>query len=646
MWGLLALIAAAFFALTVADRPTLPGPPSTSQTLDQILLWQSIVPRAATALLAGAALGLAGALLQRVLRNPIADPSTLGIASGAQLALTAATVWGSVLAAVPRELIAFAGGLAAVGLVLVIGWKRGLEPVMVVLSGMTISLMASAFSAALVLANGDYVLSLFVWGAGSLQQQSWDAAITLAVRLVLGLGAALLLLRPLALLALDDASARSLGLAITGTRLVLIALAVWLAASVTAEVGIIGFVGLAAPALARLSGARSPRQMLAAAPVIGALTLWLADGMVQVASISDGELMPTGAATGLLGGPLLLWLLPRLRVDDRPIGAQMQVSVRRRRAPWQTIGWLAFAAVPLVLLSLSFGRDYGGWQLAHGQLFADLLPFRAPRMLAAAAAGALLAAAGTLMQRLTGNPLAGPEVLGVGAGAGVGLAAVLLLTASPGLTMMMAGCTAGAIAAVLAILAISASVGLRPEHLLLAGIAIGALSLAILSAVFATGAPNVFILLTWMSGSTDRFGIGPAAAALAAAVAFIAPLTLAGRWLDILPLGDDVGRSLGLAVRTSRITLAFAAALMAAIASLIVGPLSLVGLIGPHLARLSGFARGTHQLVASALIGAELMILVDWLGRTIAFPYQIPAGLLAAVVGGSYLIWLLRRTGG
>ena len=644
VWTAAGVVAALLFVLTVADRPALPGDPATSRLLDHILLWQSVLPRAATALLAGAALGLSGALLQRVLRNPIADPSTLGIASGAQLALTVATISGSVLAIVPRELVAFGGGLAAVTLVLAIGWKRGLEPVMVVLSGMTVSLMASALSAAMVLANGEYVLSLFIWGAGSLHQQGWDASVTLAVRLAIGTGAALVLLRPLAILALDDASAKSLGLALTSVRLLLIAVAVWLAASVTAEVGIIGFVGLAAPAFARLSGARTPRQLLMVAPLIGALLLWLTDGLVQVVSLDGGDLLPTGAATGLLGGPLLLWLLPRLKLGERSLGVAAPRSVRRRPRPWRSIGIVALAALPLVALTLMLGRDYHGLHLATGGLFVDLLPFRAPRMIAAAAAGALLGASGTLMQRLTGNPMAGPEVLGVGAGAGVGLAAVLLFAAAPALPEMMAGCAVGALVTVLAILAISAWTGFGPERLLLSGIALGAFCLAILTAVLATGDPKAFQLLTWMSGSTDRVGMPEAAAAALSVIVLIGPLPLLGRWLDILPLGDGVGRSLGLPIRASRLVLAFLAALMVAAASLIVGPLSLVGLVGPHLARLSGFVRGAPHLVAATLIGAELMIVVDWLGRVIAFPYQIPAGLLAALVGGTYLVWLLRRS--
>ncbi|RWQ27330.1 MAG: Fe(3+)-hydroxamate ABC transporter permease FhuB, partial [Mesorhizobium sp.] len=152
-------------------------------------------------------LGLSGLLLQRVLRNPLAEPSTLGISAGAQLAMTAASVYAPFLMERSQGAIAFAGGTAAVLLVLSLTWRRGLEPVSVVLAGMMVALTASAISAALILANGDYLFSLFIWGGGSLVQQDWGPAIALSTRLAVGAGAALLLLRPLTILGLDDASA-------------------------------------------------------------------------------------------------------------------------------------------------------------------------------------------------------------------------------------------------------------------------------------------------------------------------------------------------------------------------------------------------------------------------------------------------------
>ncbi|GAB4064396.1 Fe(3+)-hydroxamate ABC transporter permease FhuB [Ancylobacter sonchi] len=632
---LIALAVLAVAAATVATRPVVPG-------LEAVMLWQVTLPRAAVALLAGAALGLSGALLQRVLRNPIADPSTLGIAAGAQLALTLGLAFAPGLIAAGREGVALAGGAGAAGLVLALCWRRGFDPVTVVLSGMMISLLAGAVSATLILARGDYVLSLFIWGAGALDQQGWDSAASLGTRLAAGLLAALLLARPLALLGLDDAGARSLGLGVAATRLAAIAVAVWLAATVTAEVGIIGFVGLAAPAFARLAGARTSRQILMMAPLAGALLLSLTDSLVQLAGSGGRDLAPTGAATALLGGPLLLWLLPRVHAAGRP--APQHASGRRLRRPVLALGGLAAGTLVLALLALTLGRTADGFHLATGAAFLELLPLRGPRLVAAGGAGMMLAAAGLVLQRLTANPMASPEVLGVSAGGGVGLAALLLLGAVSG-PALLAGMGAGALAALLVMLAVAARSGFGPERLLLAGIACGAFSMALISIVLASGGMTAYALLVWMSGSTNRVGPFEAWIAVAAAALLVTPLFALTRWMTLLPLGGTASRGLGLPVPRARLVLAVMAALLTAMASFVVGPLSLVGLMAPHLARLSGFTHARHQLAAALVLGAALLILADWLARLLVFPYQVPTGLFAALVGVPYLLWLLQRGG-
>lgn len=642
-WLLPTIAALLLGAAVIASRAPLPGDPAITAALERILLWHSLVPRLVTALICGAALGLSGVLFQQVLRNPIADASTLGIASGAQLALTVATVYAPALIAISREGTALAGGLATVAIVLALAWRRKLDPVTVVLSGMVISLIASALSATIVLAKGEYVLSLFIWGAGSLNQQSWDAPLMLAPRLVLGGVAAALLLRPLTLLSLDDDSARSLGLALHGARLLVLVVAVWLAATVTAEVGIIGFVGLAAPAIARVAGARRLRDLLIAAPFAGAILLSVTDSAVQLLGSPTADLAPTGAATALFGGPLLLWMTRRLRHTVPPQANGAPHGIDRLGRPWIAVAGLSGLLALLGAIALVLGRGPGGWSLATGALFIDLLPFRAPRLIVAGAAGAMLGAAGTLMQRLTGNPLAGPEVLGVSAGGGVGLALMLLLAPAAGPLEILLGAASGSLAVLLVMLGTAARPGYGPTRLLLAGIAMGALCMAVVSTVLAQGDMRAYALLLWLSGSTNRVGAFEAWTGLAACLLLVMPLFLFSRWLDILPLGESVSRAVGLPRVGSRLAPAAFAALLTGIASLLIGPLSLVGLVGPHLARLSGFAHGRHQLAAAAVLGAAIMVLADWLSRIVAFPYQVPVGLFAALIGGPYLIWLLSR---
>jgi iron complex transport system permease protein len=338
---------------------------------------------------------------------------------------------------------------------------------------------------------------------------------------------------------------------------------------------------------------------------------------------------------------LLLILLPR--VHGFSPAAASEAVLRHLQKPVGALALLAAALAISFIAMLSIGPTDAGWSVAAGVLFSDLLAFRLPRIVAAGGAGAMLGAAGFVMQRVTGNPIASPEVLGVSTGGGAGLTVALFLFGFPSPSTMIVSMALGALAAFIVVIVIAGRSGLSAERLLLAGIAITAFSMAIISMVLAQGDMRSFILLTWISGSTNRAGAFEAGTAIVSLMVLTAPLFLAGRWLSILPLGTTVSRSLGLGVTISRLLLAALAALMTAIASFLVGPLSLTGLIAPHLARLIGFQQPRHQLAAAILIGAGVLMVADWLSRVVIYPYQVPVGLFAALIGGPYLLWLLGR---
>lgn len=234
----------------------------------------------------------------------------------------------------------------------------------------------------------------------------------------------LLLLRPMTLMGLDDGVARNLGLALSLARLAALSLAIVLSALLVNAVGIIGFIGLFAPLLAKMLGARRLLARLMLAPLIGALILWLSDQIILWLTRVWME-VSTGSVTALIGAPLLLWLLPRLKSMSAPdMNASDRVAAERRHV-------LAFAVAGGALLllatwgALSFGRDAHGWTWASGTLLEELMPWRWPRILAALMAGVMLAVAGCIIQRLTGNAMASPEVLGISSGAAFGVVLML-----------------------------------------------------------------------------------------------------------------------------------------------------------------------------------------------------------------------------
>jgi iron complex transport system permease protein len=595
------------------------------------------------ALLCGAGLGASGAILQQVLRNPLASPTTLGIDAGARLALALATLFTPHLFGIGRDAVALLGSAVSTCVVFAIVRRRGFSALSIVLAGLVVSLYCGALSSILVLVGDRYLASLFIWGSGSLSQQSWHPSIALAWRLGLAALPLIVLLRPLSMLDVDDQNAAALGVSVPRLRLIAIGVAVAMSAFVTSAVGVIGFIGLVAPILARLAGARRFGARLLFSTVLGALILLLTDAAVQNLAGASAQFLPTGAVTAVLASPLLLFLLPRLKTTVRQIPSLLP----GRSSAFSHPGWVAAAVASVVLLlvlSVLVGRSPAGdWRLASMDQWNDLLVWRAPRLGAAAFAGALLGVAGVILQRLTGNEMASPEVLGVSAGAILAVALSLFVFAGIGDPGLNVAAVCGGLAVLGVIVLLGRRSGFAPERVLIAGIALNALIDAVVGVLSATGDPRAIALLGWMSGSTGDTTPSEALNAGLAVALLIPASLLAARWLDILPLGGAPAQALGVPLARARFLLLFLAAVLTAFATFIIGPLTFIGLMAPHLALLLGFRRSLTTLLASAAAGATLMAAADTIARTAAFPLQLPTGLTAATVGAPFLMFLLSR---
>ncbi|CAN7385141.1 Fe(3+)-hydroxamate ABC transporter permease FhuB [Paraburkholderia sp. DD10] len=610
-------------------------------TLPQLVVRYGWLPRVAIALIAGAALSLAGVVFQQVLRNPLAEPLTLGVSAGAYLALTIAAVVAPALVADMRFTVALAGAALAMLATLAMTWRKGFAAVSIVLAGMIVNLYCGALSVLLTIVFERSLTSVFIWGGGSLVQNGWASVVWLLPRVLACGVAAALLVRPLTLFSLDDGSASQLGVSLAWTRPVALGIAVILSAFVASAVGVIGFIGLGGPVLARLMGARRLKDQLLWAPLVGALLLAIADQAVQSLPGVLGELLPTGAAVALCGGPLLLWMLRRMHIEaPRPASAESAPPRRALAVPALLLGGLLIVGV---VVSLRFSVTLHGWQWTNAAQWNDVWFWRVPRLVASLGAGVMVALAGTILQRVTGNPMASPDLLGVSGGAMLGMLAAAVVASTPSTPVLLAGSSAGALACLLTIVALGRRSGFAPDHVLLAGIAISAFSQAVVMLATSSGGAYGNLLRPLLYGST--YMILPATA-IAVALCTVAAVFVAGlgaRWLEILPLGANVANALGVGAKRARLMLLVVAAILTAGATVVIGPMSFVGLMAPHLARLVGFPRARSQMLVAALIGGLLMVLSDWLGRNMIFPQQMPAGVIATLVGGPYLMWLLRR---
>ena len=625
---------------------------------DTDVLWGSRVPRLAAGVAVGVALGVAGILLQSLARNALASPDTLGVTAGAYLAVTALAAFGIAVPVWASGAVAFAGGIVAAGIVLGLAGGAGSSTTRLILAGTALALAFQAATSTLLILFDEETKGLLAWGSGSLSQLGLTAFLQAAPVVVVVTVLALLLARRLDILTLGDDTASSLGVPIRSTRTIGILLAVTLTAVAVTLAGPMGFVGLCAPVLARLLTRVVPSLnrhvlLIPASGLLGALVVILSDALLRALIGAEAAiLIPTGVATTLLGAIVLVLMARRLR-DAGPTREPPRVrfGVRSRLRFRITLALVALGVVGVLLLGLLGGHtwlltgDIALW--LQGQAPAPIafaLDERAPRIVAAVVAGAALALSGAVIQGVSRNPLADPGILGVTGGGGLG--AVLVITSITSSTGgMIAGAVTGSLLAFALVYLLSWRGGLNADRFLLIGIGVSYFTVSLTTFLLLRSNPwDTPKIYTWLSGTT--YGrvweqVVPLAIVLVIAVPFV---VMSRRELDVLSLDEDTPRLVGIRLEPVRLTLLLVAAVLAALSVTAIGVIGFVGLVAPHAARALVGARHSRVIPTAVLLGGLLVGIADTIGRTVIAPAQLPAGLVVALIGAPYFVWLLWRS--
>lgn len=278
---------------------------------------------------------------------------------------------------------------------------------------------------------------------------------------------------------------------------------------------------------------------------------------------------------------------------------------------------------------------------------AILFDIRLPRILLAASVGASLAAAGAGYQSLLRNPLAEPYLLGISNGAAVGtmIALVFFGTTAGAVWLRPLMAFAGALASTLAVYRLARGrAGASPERLILAGVIVTTfLSSAIVFITTLMDATRIRSFTFWLLGDLSGGSSSLLAVAIVAAVLGAFVLTLNARSLNLLMLGERDAFDLGVEVGRVRLTVFVAASLLVAASVASSGSVGYVGLVVPHLVRLSAGSDNRTTIPASALAGALFVVVADTVARTVIAPRELPVGAITALVGAPLFIFLLRR---
>jgi iron complex transport system permease protein len=332
----------------------------------------------------------------------------------------------------------------------------------------------------------------------------------------------------------------------------------------------------------------------------------------------------------------------------------LPLSFRLHRRVPLVVSGLVVVTLLVMILSIGFGeyaispldvvKTILGLPTDHPDAGFVINTLRLPRVVAAFLVGTGLAIAGTILQGLTRNPLAAPEIVGIEAGAGLAAVALIVLFPSVPAFVLPITAFAGAFISALLVYGLAWERGSAPIRLILVGVGVGAIASAGTSLLITFGnIEDVSQALVWLAGSVYGRTWEHVRALLPWLGVFI-PLSLFyARDLNTLNLGDEVARGLGVSIEWRRGLLLLACVALAGASVATAGTIGFVGLMSPHLARQLVGPSHEGLMPTAALTGGLLVALADFLGRSLFAPIELPCGVITAVVGAPYFLYLLYR---
>lgn len=626
--------------------------PAMSLSLSDMARQMQIVPTMLITLLAGGLLGLSSSLLQQIIKNPLVSDTTLAVGSGANMALLLGSVF--LPQFIPFEQLGGAWylewgsfGLCFVGAMLsmacVLGLTKHKDSTSLILVGLIVTILLSAISSLLFIFYADSSYGVMAWGAGFVRQTGYFGVHLLSYVSIFAIIAIVLLYKPLVVVSLDDDYAKTLGIHVKRFRLLSFTVCGILVASVISQLGIIGFIGLGATTLVNALSPKKIWHRLSLSFVMGAMLLLLAYNATYLLQSFILTPLAEGILSGIFGAILIIWLIIKTNKQSLDTPQKPLPALVYRPKRYIAIGMVFLGLIIPMLLITPYAN-----LLSVPAVMTDLAfigEFRLPRTLFAIATGILLATSGCLLQAITKNTMASPEVLGVSSSAALGVVLMFIFANFLGLPthlgVLVIGGACGAV--VMCLLLSVLAKRLKPSNLLLIGIGVSALSGSVLSLIKLLGDMRLQAILSWLSGttyyanSTSSFYVF-----IASIVLFLVSYTII-KPLQLIGLSDELAQSLGVNLHRYRLITLMLVALMSAMATLAVGPLSFVGLITPHLAHRLGATKLPTKLPLSALLGAMIMASADYIGRYVIFPYEIPMGVIAGIIGGGYFIYLMSE---
>lgn len=583
-------------------------------------------------LLCGFLLAFSSLILRIVVQNSLASDTTLGVAPCSSFAILISILFLPDFFNVSKILSGFLGAFLVLFLTFIFMLKKHLNSTSVVLIGLISGMFFSALTSLFVLFYPEESKAFLLFNNGYFTQNGFKDVIGLFCYSSIALIGLYYLAPSLKILNLGDELASSIGQNIFYTKCFALCLSAYFTALVVSFVGVISFLGLFASISVQFFRIKNIRKEFVICGFLGFLLLTGVDLLLQIFQILRGIELPTGGVLALIGSPLLIFIVSKMLREYK--NHDYSYVLYRFKEKNILIGLILLVCV-LFFINLYFNFSTSNFEGLQNEIFA----LRISKLFVLFFCGILLALVGFILQRLSFNPMASPEMLGINSGASLGVLFALYFS----LDQIQIFATMGSLLVLCFLFYLSIRFQMSMQKIILIGTAIMFFVDALGKIFLASGDFKAYNFLAYTQAGLINTDIKLIIALFVYTVIFISFLHILYPSLKSFILGENCALAVGVNIIKVKIIFFILSAFACALTSLSIGPFSFIGLLSFHIVRVLGVKKLYNQIFSVALMGVFLIFLAHFVSKIALFPYEIPLGIVATLLGGIYFIFTLKK---
>ncbi|MBZ7930116.1 iron ABC transporter permease [Campylobacter molothri] len=583
-------------------------------------------------LLCGFLLAFSSLILRIVMQNPLASDTTLGVAPSASFTILIATLFFPDFLNISKVLMGFLGAFLILFLIFIFMLKKYLNSTSIILLGLISGMVFGALNSLLILFYPEESKSFLLFNSGYFTQNGFKDIIELFCYSSIALISLYFFIPYLKILNLGDELASSVGQNIFYVKFFALCLSAYFITLVVSFVGVISFLGLFASIFVKFFKIKKLRKEFLICGFLGFFLLFGVDLFLQILQITKGIDLPTGGVLALIGSPLFIFGVFKMLKENFSDDGIYIFSYFKER-------YIILGLILLVLMLFFLNLYFDFSTLSFKNISNEILALRLNKLVILLLCGILLALVGFILQRLSFNPMASPEMLGINSGTSLGVLFALYFS----LEHIQIFAIIGALLVLCFLFFLSTKLNINIQKIILIGIAIMFFVDALGKIFLASGDFKAYTFLAYTQAGLINIDKNLSLFLLIYTGIFLSTLYILYPNLKIFSLGENCALSVGLNVVKVKIVFLILSAFACALSALCIGPFSFVGLLAPHIMRLLGIKKFYNQLFVAALLGICLMFLAYFISKIVLFPYEIPLGVIATLLGGIYLLFMMKR---